>query len=275
MYRNTKNQPSQNRGREIDSKIALYRAHFESNGEWPEKATELLNQVIKKAQNETLSEADQEMLSLVINDALHGVDIEQQYPSFYKKLIQEAALREAFLDILDMAQDENAEPIDDPTLASAKLPFLAIPRPSATLQQLADRWRMTWNQSIAQLNAIFLTTGPEPAYRGTSDLEDPWYVLVRDQIDITDTQLKIFLEVAQQGEKPDELQLALAVNINTQPPQAWPSLTARLTWGEYAETVFIRSQERATFHPVLLSRILNEQMTSFRSDLTLTVEPAT
>jgi len=274
MDRDTKNQHSKTLGAEIDQKIAFFRANLETRGAWPEKANELLTQVVGKTQLREISEVDQEMLSLVINDAIHGVDIQKQYPSFYKKLTEDAVLRDAFLDILDMAQEEGSETTETPTPLSEKLPFLSLHPQRPTIQQLADRWRVTWNQSIAQLNTIFLSHGSEPAYRGEAYLEDPWYVLVRDQIEMTGTQLNVFLEAAQQGEKPDELQLAVIVAIHAPLSETWPSLLASLTWGAYAETVSIGSQGRVAFPPVPLDKILNAQMTSFLSDLSLTLEPA-
>lgn len=275
MDKDTKNQRSNlTLAVELNQKITNFRAHLEKTGARPERADELLRKVTGKTQSQELTEADQEMLTLVINDTLRGVDIQKQYPAFYQRLTEDAALRDAFLDILEMAQEENAKTTTTPRPTSKTLPFLSDRPEGAALRQFAGRWQANWHQSIAQLNAIFLTHGPEPVYRGDAYLEDPWFVLVRDQIEAAGSQLHVFLEATQEGEQPDELQLAVTVNIQAQPPETSLALFASLEWGTYAETVSIGPQGRAAFPPVPLVKILNEQMTSFVADLLLTLEPA-
>lgn len=269
MNRKT-NQPSADPQPDTEQKLAFYRAQLENTDHWPEKVVVLLHQVSRKTHT-PLTERDQEVLSLVIHDALQGLDIQKQYPAFYQRLVHESHLREAFLDILAMAQAET-----EPTLESASLPtpsFVPPPPQSPLLQRLADRWKITWHQNIAQLNALFLAPGLEPTYRGEANLEDPWFVLVRDQVNLDETQFLVFLEAAQQGEKPDELQLAMNVSLHGLTPLNPPPLSAHLHWGTYAESMTI-TQGRATFPPVPLFDILNDSMTAFQADLYLTLELA-
>ena len=51
------------------------------------------------------------MLSLVVHDALEGVDISTHYPAFYQRMLADNELREAFLDTLDLLRREQAGPI--------------------------------------------------------------------------------------------------------------------------------------------------------------------
>jgi hypothetical protein len=103
MSREPKNHRAKSRD-ELEHQIAHPRAHLETEGAWPEKADELLRQLVDQAPPQELTEMDLEMLSLVVNDALHGVDIQKRYPAFYQRLTEEPGLRDAFLEIFEMAE---------------------------------------------------------------------------------------------------------------------------------------------------------------------------
>ncbi|MCB9134784.1 MAG: hypothetical protein H6636_05110 [Anaerolineales bacterium] len=272
MDREQKKSTPDNLRQTLAQKLAFYQTQLETAHIWPVKADELLL-LAEKGHSQEATEADDTMLSLVINDALQGIDIQKKYPAFYKRLTEEAALRDAFLDIMDMVQDDLTEPTTTMPSPFEKLPFLAFPISHPILNILADRWQLTWQQSIAQLNAIFLPqTGL--SFRGEEELDDPWFVLLRENVEISGKFVNVFLEATQEEISPDQLHFALAVGIDTLPKDTWPSLSATLTWGEYAATIPLKLQGRTMFPPVLLSQILDEQMTSFHSDLHLLLEPA-
>lgn len=257
---------------DLAQKLAFYRSQLGVDT-WPNKADELLSLGTGQGPQQEITEADYEMLSLVINDALHGIDIEKKYPAFYKRLTEEAALRDAFLEIMDMAQDDLPEDVGAIPSSPEELPFLAFPISHLTLNELADRWQLLWQQSVEQLNTIFLSR-TALAFRGEEELDDPWFVLLRENVEISGKSINVFLEATQEDISPDELHFALAVGIDTPPKDTWPALSATLTWGDYTATLPLKMQERTMFPPVLLAKILNEQMTSFRSNLHLTLEPA-
>lgn len=273
MSREPENQRAKLRN-ELDHQIALYRARLETEGKWPEKANELLNQLVDNAPHQELTETDLEMLSLVVNDALHDVDIQKQYPAFYKRLVEEPGLRDAFLDVLEMAEEgENEElELELPEPISKKLTFLAEPDPVSIVEQLTDRWRVTWQQSTAYLNTVFLSRNLAFGYRNQVQGEDPWFVLLREQIIVEQSQLNVFLEATLQEKGPVELALALAVTINAQPARTWSKIVAFLSWGDYQESLSIRLNERTSLPPAPLQQLLNEQMNTFRSDLQLSLD---
>ncbi|MFZ0547291.1 MAG: hypothetical protein WAM60_17735 [Candidatus Promineifilaceae bacterium] len=65
------------------------------------------------------------MLSLIINDALDGVDISRHYPVYFERLLNDSVLREAFLDtleILELTRAGKLEPL--PGEPSNDLSFL-------------------------------------------------------------------------------------------------------------------------------------------------------
>ncbi|HNB51142.1 MAG TPA: hypothetical protein PK530_04335, partial [Anaerolineales bacterium] len=206
---------------------------------WTEKAEALLTQLMSQSLARELTEAEQDMLSLVVNDALHGIDIQKQYPAFYQKLTVDGALRDAFLEIMEMVSEEDLEPAPLPLSIFEKLPFLATPAPHRTFEALTGPWRLTWQQTVAQLNALFLSRTVELASRADTTLDDPWYILIRDQVDLANVSYNIFLEAAQQDDVAEELQLALALAVHAPSTETLLPIKATLTWGTYHEQMTI------------------------------------
>jgi len=69
---------------------------------WPAAGDIFLNLLPKSpAEDQPVTEADNQWLSKVLDDTLQGVDIGQRYPSFFQKLILNGLLRQAFLHELD------------------------------------------------------------------------------------------------------------------------------------------------------------------------------
>jgi hypothetical protein len=50
-------------------------------------------------------EADLDLLSIVVEEALRGVDISKRYPGFWGRLIANAELRQAFLESLELLEE--------------------------------------------------------------------------------------------------------------------------------------------------------------------------
>lgn len=274
MSREPENQRAKLRN-DLDHQIALYRARLETEGKWPEKANELLNQLVDNAPHQELTETDLEMLSLVVNDALHGVDIQKQYPAFYKRLVEEPGLRDAFLDVLEMAEEgENEElELELPEPISKKLTFLAEPDPVSIVEQLTDRWRVTWQQTTAYLNIIFLSQNLAFGYRNQAHEEKPWFVLLHEQVEVEQSQLNVFLEAAQHEQDAGEFELALLITTHHAPPlQTWSEIIASLNWGDYQASLSISPDQRISLPHVPLQYILNEQMNAFRADLHLALD---
>jgi hypothetical protein len=44
------------------------------------------------------------MLSIMVNDALIGIDVMKKYPAFYSRMLVDAELRTAFLDTLELLE---------------------------------------------------------------------------------------------------------------------------------------------------------------------------
>ena len=73
----------------------------------------------------SLSNENYDTLTLALSDAIHGEDIITQHPQFYKKLLTNPLLRQAFLDMLHaLDADEYSIPVELLTNAP-DLSFLA------------------------------------------------------------------------------------------------------------------------------------------------------
>jgi hypothetical protein len=51
---------------------------------------------------------DFDLLALMVDEALRGVDVPQRYPAFWRKMMAEAELYEAFLDYLQLREADRA-----------------------------------------------------------------------------------------------------------------------------------------------------------------------
>ncbi len=90
----------------LNAQLAAVRARLVADGHWPESADTLLN-LLQASYTREFSEDDMDLLGLVVDDFLKGVDLEVQYPQVYQWLLHAAAYRAAFLDILELTMGED------------------------------------------------------------------------------------------------------------------------------------------------------------------------
>ncbi|MDV7392161.1 hypothetical protein RZS08_12430, partial [Arthrospira platensis SPKY1] len=157
-----------------------------------------------------------DMLSIIVNDALDGVDIASRYPDFYRRMLAHSELHEAFLDALSVLEMDAAgelaplpvAPVFD-FLQPAAAPGSTRDADSPTISLASpQRWRVRWRQSRARLQALLSPPGAQLAYRdATTFLEEASYQLLRDDVRIGDQQLEVLLEGTLTPDAPDYLQL--------------------------------------------------------------------
>src|SRR5688572_17786521 len=96
------------------------------------------------------------MLSLVVHDALEGVDISVRYPAFYQRMLADNELREAFLDSLDLLRrSQVGQLLPLPQPASEDLSFLRARSSEPRIEYTTNgRWRILWQRTIADIQAI-------------------------------------------------------------------------------------------------------------------------
>lgn len=256
----------------VPDKLSSLRKKLEQNGDWPERADALLADLNRPVQLSSVEEADYQMLSLVVNDALEGVDITVQYPNFYRKLLDDAELRQAFLDALAILTGDEAEEWQMlPDEFSRDLNFLqtAVSPPPIIQQTLSDKWQAAWHLLAEQLHQKFFLSF-QPVYRSSDLLEDSSIVLLRDGFAAGDREYDVILEAVNPLDKPEQLQLTLLVTSLTDAPL--PVMKARLRWGGAERTAVPDRYGRAPFALLPLDTILDESGNHVLSDLRLNLE---
>lgn len=245
--------------------------------DWPTTADELLARLSQASQPAAFSDQENEtLLSLVVDDALKGVDISSRYPDFFQRLLEDDDLRQAFLATMEAVENQS---VPRPATAESDLSFLH----AATIRPLLEftspaRWRLKWQAALDQLQQIFFAADQfQPIYRSAAYLEDAWFTLFRDEIKIDQMHASVVLEAVREMAAPDQLRLHIAVGLTSDrfaAAERLPDLRAQLTWGAYDQAVLITQRGRAVFPPLPLDLILDAAAQHITADLRLIVEPA-
>lgn len=83
-----------------------------AEGNWPAGGDELLADLLRQGDPRAADELS-EMLSVVVDDALQGIDVSQRYREFYGLLTRHEALHRAFIESLEILS-ESVDPDWDP-----------------------------------------------------------------------------------------------------------------------------------------------------------------
>lgn len=223
------------------------------------------------------------MLSFILDDALRGVDIKSQYPTFYRRMLENGKLRRAFLDgldILERSRSGSLEPLPGPPWQD--LSFLRTELVFRTVEWAAGRkWRAVWQQTIGQLQMVFFPTTQQQnvVHRGEDNLlENKWFSLFRDEVEIDRVIYAVLLEASTQMEDPEALDITLAVGITSQTSEEElipAALLVNLKWGNYQQVMRVTERGWANFPPLPLTEVLDESGNYFIADLRLSLEPIT
>jgi len=221
--------------------------------------------------NDPSRSADLEFLSLFIEEARHGVDVSRRYPGFYQKLMVDPELRQAFLDILELMDEDANQTLASPPLPTrANLGFLLKDQPAA-FQSMGKNWKIHWMRTRQELQAIFFP--PQLAYRhGTDFLSDEEFVVFRDDFDIGDFQYSVSIVCALGEDLEAGLLTQMNVGITPEGSSSHPPLKTMLEWGHYKESVIITGVGRIALPPIALAKILDPDLGNIISDLELTIE---
>ncbi len=220
------------------------------------------------------SEVDSDMLSLILDKILNGEDLARHYPALYQKLLNNFEMRQALLDVLESIEVERTHSlIPLPKVSKSSLAFLAGRAPLPILEVFdKNNWRSTWRSTLEQIRTVFSPS--ELVYRtDPSQLEDPWFTLLRDEIETDGVIYTVALEctLSDQTENGLSIFLNLAVTLEALANQPHFPLQATLNWGEYKESVLIAEQGRARFPDIPLVTVTDEENQNIKSGLSLSL----
>ncbi|GIK57938.1 MAG: hypothetical protein HND44_24600 [Chloroflexi bacterium] len=255
----------------IRQKLATLRSQAVEPGPWPVMADQLLALVAGQMPSPETDESDMEMFSLVLHDALMGVDISERYPAFWGRMMAAPSLYQTFIEALSLLETDGRDlsPPLPPTTIN-ELAFLQKrPAPQPEIgQSTTGSWRVTWQVLFDQLQQLLFPT-PDLVYRrAASLLEDESIILLHDEVTIADQPVEAMLEAVRPVEQPELLHLQLLVAAET----PLPPLQASLHWGSYAHTAVLDAYGRAHFPPLRLDDILDEAGQLRTADLRLVLE---
>jgi hypothetical protein len=235
----------------------------------PEWMAQLLRFLRQPATSAPLDAGDLEMLSLILNDLMAGVDIAERYPAFYARLLSEPRLADVFLDALEML-DETAEETEESLPISRDLFFLQDVKPPVVLEQLGPgQWRAAWQLLRERLRWEF-SGEPGLVYRsGPPLLEDQSYTLVEDAFEAGGITIQLLLEAIRPLAEPGVLRPQLFAATQAGP---LPQMQASVTWGRYAATAVPDNLGQARFPLVPLDAVLDESGQFLPADFQLLLE---
>ena len=219
---------------------------------------------------------EQEMLSLMISRALSGENLAEHYPDFYQKLLQNAALREVFLDALIAIEEDRAgrfSPIPNPVQDLNFLQQMPV-QPKINIEN-RNTWNVVWQKTLDEIKAIFAP--PDLAYRAVQDiLEEPWFTLLRDEVPVAGINYSITLECTLSNELQNQLAAYVVLAVTSNPALAEPNfpLQAELQWGPYQQRVEIPNEGRVRFPDIPLEIIFDPSSNQPSAGLSLTLAPA-
>jgi len=219
---------------------------------------------------------EDEMLSIIIDEAYQGIDISKRYPTFYRKLIENARLRQAFIDILELLEkEEQNELIALPNRPTINLDFLKKQSSEPIIEIIGqDKWRISWLRTFEQLQEIF--TPQELAFRLDADLlEDPWFTLLRKEFEVGKSRYTIVLDctLSENGDEALSPYLNIAVTLGASDQPKFP-IHARLQWGAYDERIPLTEEGRIKLPDIPLSITFDEEFNLVETELNFTLKTA-
>ncbi len=258
-------------------KLEALRQQLAKPGEWPETADRLFHVLTPSSQELSVTKDDEEMLDLIVSDALNGVDITVQYPAFYRKLLADIELRQIFLETLDLLEKSQTEGLTPlPEAPSEDLSFLktAVPPHPTMSQSSSSTWQATWQMLNDYLTTCFFRP-MMPVYRSSTEswLEEQTNILLQTELQVDKTVFTVLLEAISQVEHPGMLALSLSVTSFVE--QELPLLEAFIKWGDYQATAVLNNYGQVSFPPLAIEHVVDETGQAISSDLLLTLTPIT
>lgn len=217
---------------------------------------------------------ESDMLSLIVSEALRGEDLSRRHPAFFHTLLENAEVREAFLDALASIEAERAGQLTPlPGIPPIHLDFLDRETSSPIVEKRDQQnLRITWQRTLEQLRSIFSPLAL--VYRSDLDLlEDPWFTLLREELKSAEVTYDIALDctLSTQSDNALAAYVSLAVNLDTVQKTASFPLRAELQWGDYQARMTLTEEGRLRLPDIPMDQILDPAQ-QLRAGLSLTLE---
>lgn len=221
-----------------------------------------------------LSPRESDMVSLIISGILNGENLAQRYPDFHRTLLENAELREAFLDALDGVEAERNGNLVSMPEPETRLDFLTRQPPAPIIiHKDAENWSVLWQRPLELIQAIF--SPPELAYRAERSLiEDPWVMVLREEIQVFGSAYSIVLDCipAEEQENAMAVFLSLAVSPGASHESAKFPLRATLRWGGYQQGLTVPEEGRTRFPNISFDLIFDPITKTLTDGLSFTLE---
>lgn len=263
----------------IDGKLDVIRKELIVSGNWPESANRLWFHLARNGPEVTTVQGDDIMLSVVVSDAMDGVDIADRYPEFYRRMLQNPHVFQEFLDALDLLEADRAGTLEEVPVVAVAVPerrpkdaepevVLNGPRP----------WIARWMKGVEQLSSIFRDFGPAftPGFRmGWGLLDEHAVSLISSHLNVDEREFGVRL-TAVLSDDPDSMDLQLMVALLDDEgldADDTSSLAASVQWGNYYQTSVIDEEGRAFFPPLPISAITDKSGETIVTELQLMLHP--
>lgn len=215
-------------------------------------------------------EADWDLLSMMVEEAAAGVDIMKQHPAFYRALLIDTDLRQAFLDALESLEAAAGQ---DEAFFTAMFAASGPSQPGFVSRFIAKQ-HLTFQRTIEQLQVIFFP--PHLAYRADPNIfEEPLFVLLREEFETEGCVYAIALRGAPSDVDHEALSLFLDVAVTPLEavnPPPFP-VQSSLHWGVYYATVLVLQEGQVRFPDISYKKIFADNGQSIQAGLTLSLEP--
>lgn len=251
MSRGT-SQPQDNSSSEwVKLQIENLRRLLQEAKPWPETAELLLNDLsrIATSPHTTSPDEDYEMLSIVVNDALIGIDVMKKYPAFYARMLVDKELRAAFLDTLELLEESSAEDLSERSeydVINVDFIYQVMSRP-VVQRSAKNKLTLYWHRTAEQLQTMLYinTFRPREVMRSGNYQPGGGYInILQSQVEVEGQELEIRLEAAHELTRPGYLNLMIVLGQSEEMKQRFE---ATLCWGAYRETAEINQYGIAKF----------------------------
>lgn len=259
MSRGTQNLQSEPSSDWLQNKIKELRRLLLEIESWPKTGDQLISDLshYRTSPLTTSSEEDYEMLSIVVNDALMGIDVMKKYPAFYSQMLVDEELRTAFLDTLDLLEHSRAGDLPDydgPETINLDFLHQVMSRPIIR-RSPKDKLELIWQRTVDQLQNLFYIASmqPEEVYRSSDLFLDSSPInILHSQVEIDDQELDIRLDVLHTITNLDNFELMMTIFSSEEMARRF---RVTIDWGTYQESVLVNKYGLAKFPPVETNQI--------------------